>query len=226
MGERLHHQVEPAAFHAAVALLLCAPQVPLLFMGQEWAASTPFRYFTDHAPELGRLVTRGRREEFRRFASFADEATRAGIPDPQDVATFEGSRLEWGERAAEPHASTLRLHRALLALRRRAPALRDARVGAHEAVALDDVTLALRREAEDGPPLVLVARLSGGGEVTVPAALLRGALPAEWCIALSTEEAAFAPDARPVTATARPDGVRVAFARPGAVLLAYEGGLS
>jgi maltooligosyltrehalose trehalohydrolase len=224
MGERLHHQVEPPAFRAAVALLLCAPQVPLLFMGQEWAASSPFRFFTDHDTELGRLVTRGRREEFRRFAAFADEAARERIPDPQAASTFEASRLVWGERANEPHASMLRLHRALLALRRRVPALRDARAGAHQAVALDRSTLALRREAQGGLPLVLVARLSGAGHVTVPATLLGGVPAAEWTVALSTEESAFAPDARPVTIAAARDGVRVTFARPGAVLLACEGG--
>src|SRR5262249_54373377 len=58
-GERLHHQIEPGAFRAASTLLLCAPETPLLFMGQEWAASTPFLYFTDHRRELGKRITRG-----------------------------------------------------------------------------------------------------------------------------------------------------------------------
>ena len=65
LGERLHHQIDPAAFRAVTVLLLCAPETPLLFMGQEWAATSPFLYFTDHEPRLGRLVTEGRRREFK-----------------------------------------------------------------------------------------------------------------------------------------------------------------
>src|SRR5262249_3277947 len=67
-GERLSHEVDPAVFRAATVLLLCSPATPLLFMGQEWACSSPFRFFTDHQPELGRMVTEGRRREFRHFA--------------------------------------------------------------------------------------------------------------------------------------------------------------
>lgn len=221
LGQRLHHEVAPEVFRAAVALLLCAPQVPLLFMGQEWAAGTPFRFFTDHAPELGRRVREGRLREFRRYASFADVERRGLFPDPQDAATFEGSRLRWEEREAEPHASMLRWHRALLELRRASPALRDARAGAHEVAPLDAGTLALRRESAAGAPLVLVARLAGAGEVGLPAAWLRGAPPDDWSPVLGSEDAPFAPgDARPVTLEPGADGPRVAFARPGAVLLA------
>jgi len=70
-GRRLHHQIDPALFRALSAVLLVAPETPLLFMGQEWAASSPFLYFTDHHQELGRLVTEGRRREFSRFDAFA-----------------------------------------------------------------------------------------------------------------------------------------------------------
>ena len=81
-GDRLHHEIELAAFRAATTLLLLLPEIPLLFMGQEWAATAPFQYFTDHVPELGKLVTEGRRNEFRRFAAFADPKLRDQIPDP------------------------------------------------------------------------------------------------------------------------------------------------
>ncbi len=223
LGERLHHQVEPAAYRAAVALLLCAPQVPLLFMGQEWATGAPFQFFTDHGPELGRLVTEGRREEFSRFASFASESARGRIPDPQDPATFERCRLRWEEREAEPHASVLRMHGAMLALRRAAPALRAARAATHEVLVADAGTLVLRREARGGPPVVLVARLAGSGAADVPAEMLRGVPPAAWSPALHTEEARFAPDARPVALAAGGTGLRVTLERPGAVLLAPAG---
>jgi maltooligosyltrehalose trehalohydrolase len=87
-------------------------------MGQEWAASTPFLFFTDHRPDLGRLVTEGRRNEFSRFAAFADPVVRTTIPDPQDAATFERSRLVWEECERPEHRATLDLYRALLRLRR------------------------------------------------------------------------------------------------------------
>ncbi len=118
LGERLHHNVDLAAYRVASALLLLAPATPLLFMGQEWAASTPFLFFTDHNPELGRLVTAGRRAEFAEFAAF----THTEVPDPQALITFVQSKLRWEERDQPPHAGMLRLYRALLSLRRNYPA--------------------------------------------------------------------------------------------------------
>ena len=127
LGERLHQLADLAAYRAAAALLLLSPETPLLFMGQEWAASTPFLYFTDHHEELGRLVTEGRRREFERFPAFSDAAARMKIPDPQDAATFEASRLRWDEVDREPHAAMRRLHRALIALRPRHGPIADGR---------------------------------------------------------------------------------------------------
>ena len=110
-GERLNHDISDAAYRAATALLLFLPQLPLLFMGQEWGASTPFLYFTDHGEELGRAVTKGRAEEFKDFP-FED------VPDPQDPDTFERSKLRWEEPEGPPHSATLRLYRDLLAWRK------------------------------------------------------------------------------------------------------------
>ncbi len=81
-GERLGHVISPAAYRAVSALLCLVPQTPLLFMGQEWSASTPFQFFTDHNPELGQLVTAGRRQEFRKFAAFRDPKTRENNSRP------------------------------------------------------------------------------------------------------------------------------------------------
>lgn len=111
-GERLHHDVAEAAYRAASALLLFVPQLPLLFMGQEWGASTPFLYFTDHEEELGRKVTEGRAEE---FADFDFE----NVPDPQDPETFRRSKLRWGETEGPPHSHMLRYYRDLLRWRGR-----------------------------------------------------------------------------------------------------------
>ena len=123
LGERLHHLADLDAYCAASMLLLFLPMTPLLWMGQEWAASTPWLYFTDHPPELGAQVTAGRRAEFSAFAGFRDPAARAEIPDPQAAATFTASQLRWAERDEPPHADVLALYRALLHLRQADPVL-------------------------------------------------------------------------------------------------------
>ena len=110
-GERLHHSISPEAYRVASALLLATPYTPMIFMGQEWASSTPFLYFTDHHDELGKGVTEGRRKEFAEFSEFRDPAQRALIPDPQVISTFTRSKLNWTELDAPPHNPTLRLYR-------------------------------------------------------------------------------------------------------------------
>jgi len=218
LGERLHHQVDPAAFRAASTLLLCAPQTPLLFMGQEWAAPEPFLFFTDHAPGLGRLVTEGRRREFRGFSAFSDPVRRERIPDPQAASSFERSRLDWARIDQEPHASTLRLHRALLRLRGQEPLLRDSpRRSVRVATAGDDALVV--EYTGDGRTLLLVARLRGAGAVepAPPAGGVRRPRPL-----LSTEDPAFTTDARPVALDPAGHATRLSFARPGAVLLEWE----
>jgi malto-oligosyltrehalose trehalohydrolase len=117
-GERITTLASGDAVRAALAVLLLAPSPPLLFMGEEWAASTPFLYFCDFEPELAHKVTQGRRNEFRTFASFADPAARERIPDPADPATFEKSKLRWGELEGEPHRGWLLYYKRLLEVRR------------------------------------------------------------------------------------------------------------
>jgi maltooligosyltrehalose trehalohydrolase len=124
-GARLNHLVSPTAFRAASALLCLVPFTPLIFMGQEWAASSPFQYFTDHEPRLGHLVTEGRREEFRGFAAFRDPTAREKIPDPQREEACLQSKLRWDEIAKGRHAATLRLYREFLQLRRQSAVLRN-----------------------------------------------------------------------------------------------------
>ncbi|MGI8926806.1 MAG: malto-oligosyltrehalose trehalohydrolase, partial [Tepidiformaceae bacterium] len=97
LGDRLSKTVSPANFRVAMLLLLLLPQTPLLFQGQEYAASTPFLYFTDHEPGLGRRVTEGRRTEFAAFAAFSDPRARERIPDPQAAETFLRSKLDPAE---------------------------------------------------------------------------------------------------------------------------------
>lgn len=122
LGDRLHHGISLDAYLAASALLLFLPMTPLLFMGQEWAASTPFRFFSDHAQALGRAVTLGRRREFRRFGAFSGPK-RVRLPDPQARSTFQAATLRWNEREQGDHGIVLAAYRQLLHLRRTDPVL-------------------------------------------------------------------------------------------------------
>jgi malto-oligosyltrehalose trehalohydrolase len=119
-GERIGALAPAPAVEAAVACLLLAPQVPMLFMGEEFDASTPFLYFCAFGAELGAAVAAGRREEFARFARFRDPAARNAIPDPNDSTSFERSKLHWQELEREPHRRRRALYRWLLELRREA----------------------------------------------------------------------------------------------------------
>ena len=120
-GERLSTLAAAAgredALRALTACVLLAPSPPMLFMGEEWAASTPFLYFCDHHDELGRAVTEGRRAEFGAFGRFKDPATRDAIPDPNAPTTFVRSKLDRSEATRAPHAGWLALYRTLLGLR-------------------------------------------------------------------------------------------------------------
>jgi maltooligosyltrehalose trehalohydrolase len=117
-GERLSSLVSPEALQAAVAIVLLAPSPPLLFMGEEWAASTPFQYFCDFEPALAPLVRDGRRREFSRFEKFSDESARELIPDPGARETFMRSKLNWSERDEMQHRRWLWTYGILLELRR------------------------------------------------------------------------------------------------------------
>jgi maltooligosyltrehalose trehalohydrolase len=219
-GERLNHQVNSPAYRAAAALLLFVPQTPLLFMGQEWAAGAPFLYFTDHSEDLGVLVTEGRRREFRHFLAFVDPEAREKIPDPQVASTFEASRLDWSERWREPHASTLRLHRELLRLRRAEPALRSHDPEDFWAEALDEDTLGLRRDGPRGEQLLLVVRLRGSGEVNLGRRPDLLATPnGPWEVVLTTEDPPFAPDPAPPQVDRSGPVPLLRFRRPTAVIL-------
>jgi len=115
-GERLHQIVASETARAAATLLCLLPYVPLLFMGQEWAASSPFLFFTDHDDALGEAIHEGRLREFRTIFEHARAKGRE-IPRPQAEATFQQSKLNWDEIRQPAHAGTLRLYRELLKLR-------------------------------------------------------------------------------------------------------------
>ncbi|MEU5111006.1 malto-oligosyltrehalose trehalohydrolase [Streptomyces longwoodensis] len=124
-GDRLSHMVSPGLLACAAALVLTAPFTPMLFMGEEWGASTPWQFFTDHTdPELAEAVRRGRRREFAAHG-WAEE----DVPDPQDPATRDRSCLDWSEPERAPHARLLAWYRSLIALRHSHPDLTDPDLG-------------------------------------------------------------------------------------------------
>ena len=159
-GERIAMLTSPGRARIGAAIALCAPCVPMLFQGEEWAASSPFLYFTDHqSPELAQAVREGRQAEFAAFGWAPQD-----VPDPQAPDTFRASVLDWSERQREPHAGMLQFYRALIALRRSS---RDLQTGDLQRVeaACDDARgwLSLRRGA-----VTLQANL-GAAKVVLPA---------------------------------------------------------
>ena len=125
-GERLSHLLPTGVLACGAALLLTSAYTPMLFMGEEWGASTPWQYFTDHTdPELARAVQEGRKNEFASHGWDRDD-----VPDPQADETVEHSRLDWSEPAQGTHARLLGWYRSLIALRHLAPELHDGRLDA------------------------------------------------------------------------------------------------
>jgi maltooligosyltrehalose trehalohydrolase len=210
-GDRLHDRIDAASWRAASVLLLTAPMTPLVFMGQEWAASTPFQFFTDFEPGLGAAVTEGRRQEFAAFPEFSDPEARQRIPDPQAASTLEASRLRWEERERDGHREVLALYRAVIALRRRHSALGGSPACAGEAASPGDDSIVVCRRGER-ETFWVIARLTRAG--TVDTAVPDGAR-----VVLTTEDDGFAADPQPPAIEWRPDGARVTFHRAGAVIM-------
>ena len=118
-GSRLAARADEAALHAALAIVLLSPQIPLLFMGEEWGSRRPFAFFCDFEPALAQAVRKGRRREFAHYPEFHDAAARDRIPDPTAELTFAMSRLDWAEPAQPDHAVWLTRYHALIDIRRR-----------------------------------------------------------------------------------------------------------
>jgi maltooligosyltrehalose trehalohydrolase len=124
VGERSSALMSEGRLRIAAALLLCGPFTPMVFQGEEWAAATPFQYFTDHRdPDLAQAVSDGRRREFAHFGWDPDQ-----VPDPQAASTFEASKLSWTELERPPHADIFDWYRQVVRLRRSRPELSDPRL--------------------------------------------------------------------------------------------------
>jgi len=141
-GLRMDRLAHPGRIRAMTAFLLLMPGTPMLFQGQEFAASTPFLYFADHQPELARAVMKGRAEFLTQFTSAVDFEARAALDDPADRRTFEGSVLDLTER--QSHAAIYALHKDLLRLRRETPAFRAQRPGGVDGCILTASAFVLR----------------------------------------------------------------------------------
>lgn len=161
-GERITDIASKPAVRAAAALYLLAPAIPMLFMGEEFAATSPFRYFCDFGGELREAVTQGRRREFGQFAHFADPVMLATIPDPNLEQTFLLSKLDWGSLDEQIQAGWLAYYRNLLKLRWKfiVPRLggMSGRAGAFEVLA--PAVLRVTWHLGDGSTLRLLANFS------------------------------------------------------------------
>ena len=130
-GERLGSLAPREAVRALAAVYILLPQIPMLFMGEEWNADQPFAFFCDFSGDLATAVRNGRRQEFAKFPEYQDEAMRERIPDPTAASTFEAAKLQWSDLTEDGHAGWLDFYRALLTKRRASivPLLRQGTTG-------------------------------------------------------------------------------------------------
>ena len=169
-GERLSTLCAPEALRAGLAILLLSPQVPMLFMGEEYAAPQPFLYFCDYTGELAQAITEGRRAEFAGFAAFEDEAARKRIPDPNEVSTFERSELDWRDRSRASHSQVQAFVAELLEIRARVivPLLDELLLGKARYHVLAKNCIAVHWPVRNAPALALEANLSAAPATVQP----------------------------------------------------------
>ena len=168
-GDRLNKISSPEAVRAVAAIYLLAPQIPMLFMGEEWAASQPFAFFCDFNSDLAAAVRDGRRSEFAKFPEFQDPKQRERIPDPTDRSTFETSKLDWKEALEGAHAEQLEWYRRLLTLRRNEIAGRLRGIGGNSSrfKVLGEAAVEVSWTLADQSELVLLANLKPSSHVGV-----------------------------------------------------------
>lgn len=158
-GDRIASISKPDRLNALTTVQLLAPSIPLLFMGEEWAATSPFMYFCDLGPELAPLVTEGRRNEFAKFPEFSNPETRHKIPDPCTSKTFEDSKLNWSDLEQIDHQTHLQLVRQLLELRQKeiSPLLPSITSGSFT---VENGVLTVEWKSGSNPVLLLITNLT------------------------------------------------------------------
>ncbi|PZR52319.1 malto-oligosyltrehalose trehalohydrolase [Xylanimonas oleitrophica] len=172
LGDRPSRVLSPGQLAVAAAVVLLGPGTPMLFMGEEWGATTPFQYFTDHAePDLAEAVRQGRAEEFGTHGWAELYGHDVEVPDPQSPGTVEASRLDWDEHESGHHARLLAFYRELAALRHAEPAVASGDRTLLE-VRTGDGWLVMSRRAPEGDEVldVVVAWAETGASVPLPGA--------------------------------------------------------
>ena len=195
-GDRVDKLTSPGRLRALTALLLLAPQTPMLFQGQEFAASAPFLYFADHDPDLMKQIRDGRATFLAQFPSLDSPEIRAALPDPGDPQTFEQCKLDHAER--ETHAAIYTLHRDLITLRRTDPSFRTQRRGAVDGAVLPGEAFILRWPGEGGADRVVIVNLGGPLHLDpAPEPLVAPPEGGTWIVHLSTDDPVYGGIGRP-----------------------------
>ncbi len=186
-GLRVHFLTSPGQYRAMTALLLLVPETPMLFQGQEFAASSPFFYFANHKEEIDRTVHEGRVRFLSQFRSLAQPEMRAKLPDPGDPETFVKSKLDLSER--DLHASIYALHRDLLHLRRNDPVFSAQQPDGVDGAVLGANALVLRFCGSPGDDRLLVINFGINLNLDpAPEPLLAPPQEMEWDILWSSED--------------------------------------
>ncbi len=170
LGDRIGMLAHPEALRAAVAVMLLAPSIPLLFMGEEFGCLKPFPFFCDFGPELAEKVTAGRRSEFAAFPAFQDPRSLENIPDPNASETFAGAVLDWKDLERPEHRRWWAFYRHLLRIRQKeiAPRLKGLKGGIGDVLMLQDTAFCIQWALGDGALLVVVANLGDRGANSPP----------------------------------------------------------
>lgn len=202
-GQRAHAWTSPGRLKAITALLLLGPQTPMLFQGQEFAASAPFFYFADHKPELAALVEKGRKAFMAQFPSIARPDVQARIPDPGDPQTFVRCKLDFAER--QSHSEIYTLHRDLLRLRRDDPIFRLQGRGAVDGAVLGPGAFVLRFFGEGGDDRLLLVNFNPDVLLKpMPEPLLAPPAGCVWELAWSSEDVRYGGSGTPPIGGAGP----------------------
>ncbi len=186
-GKRLFHLGNAGRARALTALLLLGPGTPMLFQGQEFAASSPFVYFADHTPELAEKVAAGRAEFLRQFPSIASPEATAALPEPESEETFLRCKLDFADR--EKHGEVYRLHRDLLKLRKEDPLLGRAERGSYDGATLGERAFLLRFFGRSQDDRLLI--INSGPALTfspAPEPLLAPPAGMQWELVWSSED--------------------------------------
>ena len=186
-GRRLDQLTSPGLLRAMTGLFLLLPETPMLFMGQEFAASSPFQYFADHAPDLAKVVREGRHKFLSQFPSAARPEMRHLLADPADPETFLRSKLNLSER--ESHPEMVALHRDLLRLRREDPVFAAQRARGLDGAVLGERAFVLRFFGQDGDDRLLLVNLGPDLRLeVVPEPLLAPPPDHHWRVIWSSED--------------------------------------